>query len=476
MYLDSLSNNYAKMCFAAYVGDYDNFIKYFNKDNLVEMIAEMDCPDDWYWDEYPDKTNEEIEEIFKKDNYEDCTFGRLNNLHLLTYILCYSCRHNFIFAYQLRHSNMELNDAIRQSISARFISSNYLDDDFIVNYPVFCIWYPDHPSKDTCLKLLDKHKDYHRSVVYLSVIKGWKDLFNKCSLEGVSLHTIYTLCLFYKRDYINGNYQNEIYLIRDFYHDHLLYINISWDSKLNDDIFIKKIVNPFFNNFTANVSEVINLHLNYKIFSNNIKINRYNIDLKISNKYIAYIGDVRYYQLGDFEYAKYGALNNSLFANMVLNNQDKFPDYVCKNAVSNMLINAYINKDLVNKYKPFYLYNFTYIQESCAESILKDFPFLKYNVIYSLVNDRYYEFNETILPDIDIIKVMLSFNKFSSISNSLINKAKELGYFYQHLDFENEVNFIEPKKIPFDSVTFEISSSSIFKEGLDVTNCFSPVN
>lgn len=86
----------------------------------------------------------------------------------------------------------------------------------------------------------------------------------------------------------------------------------------------------------------------YVIFRNNIVLEKKELPLKIDNKFIAYIGDIQYYQGGDFEYAKIRALNNSLFADYVINHRSEFLEYVIGNAVSNMLINNYIDKKLIN--------------------------------------------------------------------------------------------------------------------------------
>ena len=41
MYLDNLTNDYAKMCMSAYCADFDNFIKYYDVKNLVLSEIEM---------------------------------------------------------------------------------------------------------------------------------------------------------------------------------------------------------------------------------------------------------------------------------------------------------------------------------------------------------------------------------------------------------------------------------------------------
>ncbi|CAL9734475.1 Rf4p protein [Monosporozyma servazzii] len=493
MYLDNLTNDYAKMCMSAYCADFENFIKYYDLNKLIEIDSELDMEElqDYFY-KYPTFSGDwDALVVYKKfgGNYNK---NKLNNLHLLTYILSYTCRHNFIFAYQLRHSGLELNELVYEAISASFIQHGYLDDYFIKVYKPLNIWYPKHPSNETCLKLLKKHDFYKYSVAYLAVIMGWKDIFIKANID-CGFKDLYGLAKFfirndilklldeysiifenvYSRSQIYFRYKMDKYdksfMFRNF-NDILNYITPK--NFIDDDTFIDYEYKIKYNTLTANVINVTFLGMNHNILLNNIQLQiGKKLPFNFPNKYVAYIGDIQYYKGGDFEYAKWGALNNPIFANYVINNKDKFPDFVIRNAVSNRLINYIIDDELVNICKPFYFYNFTNITDpEHIELLINKFPFLKPNILLSNVNSLSRSYiSEYLIPDIDIISIILSNKSFIICLNDLIKQAKEQGFYYKHLDFENECNYDEPKKIPFDSVNLDDLKNqplAISQEGL----------
>ncbi|CAL9737963.1 Rf4p protein [Monosporozyma servazzii] len=532
MYLDNLTNDYAKMCMSAYCADFDNFIKYYDVKKLVATKYRVDSDDKMYYiekypdlsdlpetdylgdplevyypdevlDRYPDRfpnwSNKlKLAAIYEElggNYYED----KLNNLHLLTYILAYTCRHNFIFAHQLRHSGLELNELVYEAISASFIQHGYLEDYFIRIYKPLCIWYPKHPSKETCLKLLKVHDFYKYSVAYLSVVMGWEDMFIKANID-CGFKDLYNFAHYFNRDGIKQKLEKFPIIFANVYSKSKIftgYGNIGFideaqnfgdtklsgwgwgedKKKLNDDTFVKYKHRIEYALLCANVGNISKLGLGYKMFKNNILLPMgKELPFGLSNKYVAYIGDLQYYQGGDFEYAKWGALNNSIFANYIINNKDKFPDYVIRNAVSNMLINHIIDEELVIKYKPFYFYNFQMVHYTTyAEELISKVPSIKANTLFSLANTDFIYTScvqELLIPDIDIVRILSSNNQLHDCLDDLINKAKEQGFFYKHLDFENECNFDEPKKIPFDSVDLDDLKNqplAVYQEGLDIT-------
>ncbi|CAL9734173.1 Rf4p protein [Monosporozyma servazzii] len=488
------------MCMSVYCADFENFIKYYNTSELINIKIEFEREE---FEEFKEKYLEseaELEELFVYENLGGNYYeNKLNNLHLLTYILAYTCRHNFIFAYQLRHSGLELNELIYEAISANFIQHGYLYDYFIKVYKPLCIWYPKHPSKEACLKLLRIHDFYKYSVAYLSVIMGWEDIFIKSNIDcGFNdLHMFSKL--FYRVDIqkrlekysiILDNVFSKIPIHNKYFTiDHFTWQNFCdfqifriKNEVLNDDLFVDFFFRIDFNFRTANVANVTDLGLNYKIFINNIQLSMdKKLSFNFSNKYVAYIGDIQYYKGGDFEYAKWGALNNSIFANYVINNKHEFPDFVIRNAVSNMLINSVIDDKLVYKYKPFYFHNFNNVYSfKYSEMLIIKFPFLKVNILFSYVNSLVIVYKEKYfnIADIDIIRLMMSNNNLTYKLNDLIKQAKEQGFYYKHLDFENECNYDEPKKIPFDSINLDDLKNqplAVFQEGLSFTD-FTPLN
>ncbi|CAL9734806.1 Rf4p protein [Monosporozyma servazzii] len=500
MYLDNLTNDYAKMCMSAYCADFESFIKYYDVNKLISVEFEID---EFEYDNFADKHLSfpgDLDIIYMYKTFgEIVDKNKLNKLHILTYILVYTCRHNFIFAYQLRHSELELNEIVYEAISASFIQHGYLEDYFIRIYKPINIWYPKYSSKETCLKLLKIHDFYKYSVAYLSVIMGWDDIFIKCNLK-YGFKDLYLLTEFFGRDRIKEILDKFLIILDNVYapsetfnkynkFDHHLAFNFltdfiyyySNDKILNDDIFVNREYQIYYNILSVNIKHILTFRLDYRIIENNIRLQMgKKLPFNFPNKYVAYIGDIQYYQGGDFEYAKWGALNNSIFANYVINNKDDFPDFVIRNAVSNMLINGVVNNELINKYKPFYLYNFhSPHHNNYYVDLIDKFPFLKPNILFALSNNIImYNVLDHLIPDIDIIRMILPFYHHHLSLDDLIKQAKEQGYYYKHLDFENECNYDEPKKIPFDSVNLDDLKNqtlAVFQEELSFTD-FTPFN
>jgi len=177
MYLDILNSiefKYYKACYAAYHYDFKNFVANFDSKDLgsFEDIHSND----------EDRTPEEVDEDI------DCyLYGKPGREDLLTYYMIRGIRFSFYFAWKLRHSDIPLNDYILRAISARFIMSNYLDDDIIKEYIPACLFYPNVPKKETCFKLLEICSDYKYSLGIVASFNIWMDLFEKCDYEYVDI-------------------------------------------------------------------------------------------------------------------------------------------------------------------------------------------------------------------------------------------------------------------------------------------------
>ena len=148
--LKKLSNNYIKACLFAYNCDFENFILYFGFDFL---------PSD----------------------------------EILTKYIVRGVLFSFDFAKSIKNcKNVEFNTYICRSVSARYIMSNVVDDiKFLKNNIPTTIWYPNAPSKDTCLKLLNIYPMYHYLVATVAILMNWEDVFIKCKFDGVD----YTILL-----------------------------------------------------------------------------------------------------------------------------------------------------------------------------------------------------------------------------------------------------------------------------------------
>jgi len=181
------------------------------------------------------------------------------------------------------------------------------------------------------------------------------------------------------------------------------------------------------------------------------------------NKYFAYTGDVANYNIEyeDFEEAKHGALVSASFAAMVLKNDTKFPDYVCKSAVSNLLINGIENEYLSEEYEPFVLSGYStpnFKQDCYGEHLWWHYGRMRYCVGLTalLQNDGYYdvlkkEYGFQVKYDIDIARFAL-YNGQKEIFEEELEYAKKQGYFENHFDFENDVYDSSRANVPIEEV------------------------
>ncbi|SMN22419.1 similar to Kazachstania africana KAFR_0K00130 hypothetical protein [Maudiozyma saulgeensis] len=182
--LNKIEDRYYRACYAAYNYDFDNLVVNFNKDDFVTKYFDEYCLED---------------ELLEEDKYceEKMKLGRL---HDLTYYIVRGVRFSFHFAWQLRHSDLELNHWIYRAISARFVMSNYLEDDLIKEYIPACLWYPNIPKKETCLKLLEIAPDYKYSIGCVAGLNDWKDVFVACNFQCIDTYLWRLLYTYQRKD------------------------------------------------------------------------------------------------------------------------------------------------------------------------------------------------------------------------------------------------------------------------------------
>ncbi|CCF60366.1 hypothetical protein KAFR_0K00130 [Kazachstania africana CBS 2517] len=170
--LNKIESRYHRACFAAYNYDFDNLVANFNKEDFNIRS--------WYDDDHYYSDND-----LRKEDKEGSKGMKLTQEHTLTYYIVRGARFSFYFAWKLRHSDLELNQWIYRAISARFIMSNYLEDDIIKKYIPACVWYPNIPTKETCFKLLEILPDYKYTIGFVAGYNNWKDVFVKCDFKCV---------------------------------------------------------------------------------------------------------------------------------------------------------------------------------------------------------------------------------------------------------------------------------------------------
>ncbi|SMN22742.1 similar to Kazachstania africana KAFR_0K00130 hypothetical protein [Maudiozyma saulgeensis] len=190
MYLDILNkidDRYYRACYAAYNYDFDNLVANFNKEDFGAKFTDDYCYE---------------EELIEEAKYCEENL-KLGLLHELTYYIVRGVRFSFYFAWKLRHSDLELNHWIYRAISARFVMSNYLEDDFIKEYIPACLWFPNIPKKETCLRLLEIAPDYKYSIGCVAVLNDWNDVFFACDFEDVDEYLWKMVQTYQRKDMID---------------------------------------------------------------------------------------------------------------------------------------------------------------------------------------------------------------------------------------------------------------------------------
>lgn len=134
--LENNLSDYFKACTYAYYSDYENFIKYYD-----------------------------YEELFDEDD--------------LKFHLCIGIKNSYDFTVKIENSGLYLTAGILSSISAIYIMSNKVCD-FTFKYLLSGVWYPNVPTKETCIYLSEKDPRYSLVVKTICVFLVWDDICNKC--------------------------------------------------------------------------------------------------------------------------------------------------------------------------------------------------------------------------------------------------------------------------------------------------------
>lgn len=416
------SNNYYKACLYAYLCDFKNFSKYFGLLNIPE-------------DE------------------------------LITFYIVKGIRFSLDFAKGINSmKSIRWNRIIGCAISARFIMSDYLEDDIIKRIIPSNIWYPNSPSKNTCLLLLDKHETYKYIVATLSIINNWSDILNKCNLCRIE-STVHIASEFFNRfknilpkndpfRYYNPyNYDTVGDDIKDVYYKgdnrafQLLFDGFNF-------IFQRPENNPDIFLYEEDVFELSD----YFSFNNIGLVNDVSVDLNLIRleKYL----DVDDVKCINEDTVKFNILN-SIY---VLNNKEKFNDEICRLALTNYLVSGYYDKELVDIYKPFYLYSYRLPNIDILNILLENHKELEYNVylVYSILDEYTLIEKYDILPDFDLLDFAFRSGSIK-FYESLLNKARKIGFIYKHLDFKNKTIYVEPLKFSINDLNKYFKNDSYIK-------------
>lgn len=410
------SNNYLKACLYAYLGDFDNFYKYFG---LIKV-----------------EQNEVMSPYIVRGIRFSLEFAEklFNNMKTVTF-----------------------NLHIYSAVSARYIMSNTnLDDINIkINVPLN-IWYPNIPTVETCLYLLKFYKeDYKHQIAILSILNKWPDIYDMCDLDldETELCT-YKLKMYYKDEKENkDNIEYCYFIFGDYCFNYFKEHNAKGKKYFSTSI--REIVLSSFIGVGQEESNIISADsFIEKNYDDELEVEDYNsldnigycnwssMELNLIKRERTLRTAI---ELNEFN-VKYNIYNSIC----VLVNPQMYSHNLCKLSVTNYLVNCYYDKELLDKYKPFYLYSYRTPTLKICYSILQNHPYLRYNVfLIFAINDDFAEVEDyDIKPDIDLLDYARRSGSWK-MYRELYTKAKECNMLYKHLDFDNETQYEKPLEIPF---------------------------
>ncbi|QEU61051.1 hypothetical protein KDRO_D07480 [Kluyveromyces lactis] len=406
--LENNLNDYFKACAYAYYSDYDNFIKYYDN-----------------------------EELFDEDD--------------LNFHLCIGIRNSYNFAVKMENSGLKLTAGILSSISARYVMSNKVCD-FNFKYLPSNIWYPNVPSKETCIYLLEKDARYSLVVKTICVLLGWEDICKKCD-KICNEYSMFLSVILDREDFCKGNNIYEYKIEEN--------KTILKKVKLEDKILSKKFINDnrefiidtfFMYNFTRiqqNLEQIIDDSLyTYIDYSQNIEFGP--MDCSSIDKSV-YYNMVSYKPYLDISVntVEFNFLN-SIY---VLKHHKEYPDDLCKKAVLNLLVNDIYDQYYLELYLPFYFYTYKTLNTHILEKLLIDFPDKKYSILvnYAIMN-KIPPSPEYMNADIDLINIAYASGSLK-FYNYMMEMAKRNGQVFKHMDFENEKYIMKSYK--YEDVDFD---------------------
>ena len=95
------------------------------------------------------------------------------------YCIIHGCYFHLEFAQWCKDNMMGVDLSIDIAISGKLIMNNNLS--YVISQ-VYCIWYPDSPSEDTCLKLYEQHPFLKYQIARVCVHYGYNKLFKKLDI------------------------------------------------------------------------------------------------------------------------------------------------------------------------------------------------------------------------------------------------------------------------------------------------------
>lgn len=114
--------------------------------------------------------------------------------------VCRGIAYDLTFCKNIISSNISFSNDVYKVIQSKLIMNNIIDLKCIEKYRPFCIWFPDIPSKETCIELINKFDFLNYSLASLFLLMDWKDLFMSLNINDDKF--LYDLSLYIGRDYV----------------------------------------------------------------------------------------------------------------------------------------------------------------------------------------------------------------------------------------------------------------------------------
>lgn len=124
--------------------------------------------------------------------------------------ICNGIVKNLQFCFDIKNSDITLPDFVNKVIQSKLIMNDIIELEEISKYKPFCIWYPEVPSKDTCIELANKFEFLNYSISIVSILMNWEDVYRMCG--SISDSFLYGLGVRTTRTWVNKSEMTKVFL------------------------------------------------------------------------------------------------------------------------------------------------------------------------------------------------------------------------------------------------------------------------
>lgn len=243
-----------------------------------------------------------------KSEYEE-RFEDKYLAYIFPFCLARGCFVSLEFSKYVYDNSLYMDSSIVcKNVARTFLQNNIFYNDYI-NVELF---YPYAAFKEFCLQLIEKEPRYTSIIVKLSIILGWKDIYDRYSEDT----------------YINKRLIYKLNVNRDY--------NMKDNDVISNSLYFYNLYNDYFNvdpTFPPKFSEESILFE---------ETEAYFIDLAIKNPHILPVIKENEFTLDELYKNSYTACRVFTYLS------DKYKD-IC---ISRFIWSGYINENLISKYKP----------------------------------------------------------------------------------------------------------------------------